>query len=346
MLPLVFQEFSWLNQRARERHGGSGLGLAVSKKFVELHGGYMGVTSTVGQGTTFSITLPLREELGIKWQPPSRETWVRLAPNEGRHKKTLALLTHDPTVVNLFTRYLEGYEIVSVADRAAVWQLAGRTGIHAVLVVTSAGEEGWVALRNVREGLPPVPILLCTLRGGIESRRPPQTTVYLTKPVSQERFLAALNQLDPAVRRLLIVDDEPEVVRLLSRMAQRATRTFEIMRAHSGARALELIAHNTPDALILDLLMPEVDGYTILEELRNHPQWQRLPVIVVTARGREEEKITAGLVGLTHREGLTIGETMRSLKASLDALLSAALIPAEQESASGLEQERPSELAG
>ena len=86
-------------------------------------------------------------------------------------------------------------------------------------------------------------------------------------------------------------------------------------------RALELIDQAPPDALILDLLMPEMDGYTLLEELQHRPEWQNIPIIVVTARGREDESITAGLVGITHQDGLTIGETMRCLKANLDAFL-------------------------
>jgi signal transduction histidine kinase/CheY-like chemotaxis protein len=326
MLPHVFEEFSWLNARVRDQHGGSGLGMAVSKKFVELHGGHMGVTARLGQGTTFSFSLPLREELGIKWQPPSWETWVRLPPREGRRKKTLALLAPDAPTAHLFARYLEEYEVVTVPDRAAAWQLASRTLVHALLVVADGGEAGWMALRTAREGLPPVPVLVCTLRGGPTARRPAHATVYLTKPVSQAHFLATLDQLDPSVRRLLIVDDEPEVVRLLSRMAQRAARSFEITRAYSGARALEIMAHQPPDALILDLLMPDIDGYTVMERLRSRPEWQTLPIIIVTARGREEEKITTGLVGLTQRDGFSIGETVRCLKANLDALLPPAVV--------------------
>ncbi|MDW8100512.1 MAG: ATP-binding protein [Anaerolineae bacterium] len=324
-LPKVFEEFRQLDASIRRRSGGSGLGLAISKKFVELHGGRMWVTSKMGEGTTFYFTLPVREELGISRLPPAWETWAH--PTSSRDgQRTIVVVDEEPATVRLFQRYLDDYQVLAAANEEEARQLAARQAIHAIVVVSSSGESGWLQLRRAREGLPTVPVIVCTLRGGPRIARPPGVVSYLVKPVAREQFLAALEALGEQVRSLLIVDDDPEVVRLLSRMAHLAPRPFQVMRAYGGAQALTLLRRRRPGAVVLDLLMPEVDGYTVLEHMQADERLREIPVIVVTAKGQEEEVITAGLVGVTRRDGLSVGELMRCLRASLDALRPPALI--------------------
>lgn len=324
-LPKVFEEFRQLDASIRRRSGGSGLGLAISKKFVELHGGRMWVTSKMGEGTTFYFTLPVREELGISRPPPAWETWAH--PTPGRDgQRTIVVVDEEPATARLFQRYLDDYQVLAAANEDEARRLAAQQAIHAIVVVSSSGESGWLRLRQAREGLPTVPVIVCTLRGGTKAARPPGVVSYLVKPISRDQFLAALEGLGEQVRSLLIVDDDPEVVRLLSRMAHLAPRPFQVMRAYGGAQALALLRRRRPGAVVLDLLMPEVDGYTVLEHMQADERLREIPVIVVTAKGQEEEVITAGLVGVTRRDGLSVGELMRCLKASLDALRPLAMI--------------------
>jgi signal transduction histidine kinase/DNA-binding response OmpR family regulator len=318
-LPKVFEEFRQLDASIRRRSGGSGLGLAISKKFVELHGGRMWVTSKIGEGTTFYFTLPVREELGISRPPPAWETWAHPTPGWDS-RRTIVVVDEEPATARLFQRYLDDYQVLSAANEDEARRLAAQQAIHAIVVVSSSGESGWLRLRRAREGLPTVPVVVCTLRGGTKAARPPGVVSYLVKPISSEQFLAALEGLGEQVRSLLIVDDDPEVVRLLSRMAHLAPRPFQVMRAYGGVQALALLHRRRPGAVVLDLLMPEVDGYTVLEHMHADERLREIPVIVVTAKGQEEEVITAGLVGVTRRDGLSVGELMRCLRASLDAL--------------------------
>jgi signal transduction histidine kinase/DNA-binding response OmpR family regulator len=315
----VFEEFRQLNGSAPAAHGGSGLGLAVSKKFVELHGGRMWATSQLDQGTTFSFSLPRQPHMRLSQQVPEWETWVRLNPEKEGHK-TIVVVDAEQATAKFFERYLDGYRVLPVQDVAQVRRLATEQPIHAVVVVAPTGESGWLQLRGVREGLPNLPVAVCTLRGGVETKQLAGVTTYLVKPVSQARFLAALARLGDEVKTLLLVDDSPEVVHLLSRMVSLAPRPYRLLQAYSGAQALSILHQDRPDAIILDLLMPEVDGYTVLEHLQANEALRRLPVIVVSARGMEEEVITAGLVGITRREGFSVGEMMRCLQAGLDAL--------------------------
>ncbi|HEY64287.1 MAG TPA: response regulator [Caldilineae bacterium] len=324
-IPKVFEEFRQLDGSIRRRAAGSGLGLAISKKFVELHGGRMWVKSKPGVGTTFYFSLPLREDLGISRLPPEWETWAHLPPDK-EGQKTIVVVDPEPATAKLFERYLDGYRVVHAADEDEARQLAARELFHALIVIAPSGETGWLQLRQAREGLPNVPVVVCTLRGGTIATKPDGVATYLVKPVSREHFLAALEKLGPDVHSLLIVDDAPEVVQLLSRMVQMAPRPYRVWKAYSGVQALEILREHQPDAVVLDLLMPEVDGYTVLEHMRSDERLREIPVIVVTAKGQDEEVITAGLVGITRREGMSVGELMRCLKASLDALRSPALI--------------------
>lgn len=324
-IPKVFEEFRQLDGSLRRPANGSGLGLAISKKFVELHGGQMRVESEPGKGSTFSFSLPIKEEYAATPLPPSWETWALLPPTK-QSEKVIVVMDPQPATARLFERYLDAYRVLHAPDEAAVRHLATQYPIHAMVVVAPSGEAGWLRLRQAREGLPNVPVAVCTLRGGAVAMSLRGVTSYLVKPVTREQFLAALEKLGPDVKTLLIVDDAPEVVQLLTRMVQMAPRPYEVLKAYGGQQALTLLQQARPDAVILDLLMPEVDGYTVLEHIQADERLREMPVIVVTAKGQEEEVITAGLVGITRREGFSVGELMRCLQASLDALRAPAWI--------------------
>lgn len=326
-LARMFEEFRQIEGPLGKPEKGSGLGLAVSRKFIELHGGRMWAESQVGQGTTIFFTLPVREELGASAVTPPWETRVRLRPTLADHGRVI-VVDPDPEVVRLFQRYLDGYQVEGAANADQALRLASRPLAHALIVTASSGEEGWQRLRQAREGLPNLPIVVCTLRSGLKSDLPRGVHAYLVKPISRARLLAVLRQLGTPVRRVLVVDDDPEVVRLLSRMLRSAHRRYTVIAAHGGAEALQALATTPPDAVILDLLMPEVDGYAVLEHMQATPALATIPVVVVTARGREEEVVTAGLVGITRRSGFSIGEMMRCVQSSLGSLQMPALFHA------------------
>src|SRR5690606_6264979 len=190
LLPGLFEEFSQVNQRSRGQTGGSGLGLAVCKRFVELHGGHIGARSTLGSGTTISFSLPQPADLGISWQPPAWETWALVGGTDNRRRPTVVVMADHPTtstaVGRLFARYLEDFDVAVVQSIEAARRLAGRELIYALIRVAPSGETGWIELRKAREALPTVPVLICTLRSSQEIEPPPGATLFLSKPVTRE----------------------------------------------------------------------------------------------------------------------------------------------------------------
>jgi CheY-like chemotaxis protein len=144
---------------------------------------------------------------------------------------------------------------------------------------------------------------------------------YLVKPVTQAQLRSALGRLVRLPKSALVVDDDPEMSRLLSRMIRSLSPGCQIAAAEDGARALELLREMRPDVVLLDLLMPSVDGYAVLETMRGDPQLRSVPVLVVTARGLQDETTVASTLSLSREGGLTVAEVMRWLTGGLEALL-------------------------
>lgn len=312
-LPKVFEEFRQLDGSIRRRAGGSGLGLAISKRFVELHGGRMWVTSRAGEGTTFFFSLPRCAELSFRRLPAGHETWAR--PALAGVASTIAVVDEDPATAQLLGRHLDGCRALPAADLAEAERLVKQEAAQAVLVVESDGQLLRTAEAPVRLG--EVPVAMCRLSGRLPSAEMAGVASYLVKPVTQERFLAALAALGEGVESLLIIDDDPEVVRLLARMARLAPRPYRLLSAYGGAQALQILRRERPGALVLDLLMPEVDGRAVLAELQADPNLRGIPTIVVTAMEREAEETRATYLGLTRRDGLSFAELTRCLQAFL-----------------------------
>jgi signal transduction histidine kinase/CheY-like chemotaxis protein len=317
-LPRLFQDFQ---QAGHEEAGGSGLGLAIARRFVALHGGWMRAESQPGEGSTFVFGLPLQRVLlapveGAAWSPAGSRAGASADP------PIVAVMADDPWLVGLLQRYLEGYRVVTRGpDRVAEARLPVE-GTAALLVPVPTDEDGWAQLRRTTEAASGRPVVCCSLRGGPEVARRLGVADYVDKPVTPERLARALEHRAKtgATPRILVVDDDRSMVRLLSRMIQAVSPRFRVLRAHGGAEALEVMGGTTPDLVLLDLLMPEVDGYAVLERMRQDERLRTVPVVVVTARGLEDDAVVSGMFGVVRTGGFPAGELMRCMQAVLDNL--------------------------
>jgi CheY-like chemotaxis protein len=226
-------------------------------------------------------------------------------------------VTRTPQSGRIFQRYLDGCRVLEARDAAEAERLSRRQLVHALIVVDPAAQDGRPHLEGPTGE---VPVFCCSLHAaatGLELG----AAERLVKPVTHRQVEKALRRLGRGVRDVLIVDDDPDMVELLGEMVRAASRRYRIRTAQDGETGLAMLRERRADAVLLDLLMPGMDGYQVLEAMRADPEYREIPVVVVTARGQESEVIRSTALSISRSSGLGIGEVVRCINASLDALL-------------------------
>jgi signal transduction histidine kinase/DNA-binding response OmpR family regulator len=287
----LFQAFSQAEASTTRQYGGTGLGLAITKHFCQMMGGDITVESKVGQGSTFTIRLPA-EVSGPKAQSaPSIEAKSE-APPEGT--SPVLVIDDDPRVRELLQRFLskEGFQVVSASGGEEGLCLAKQLRPTAItLDVMMPGMDGWAVLTALKADpdLANIPVIMLTIVDDKNLGYALGAADYLTKPVDRDRLVAILQKYrreDPS-RPVLVVEDDAATREMLRRMLDK--EGWRVTDAEHGRVALERIAAHRPALILLDLMMPEMDGFQFVEEVRTQEAWRSIPIVVVTAKDLTEE---------------------------------------------------------
>jgi signal transduction histidine kinase/CheY-like chemotaxis protein len=318
-LPRVFDEF-WQGSDSRRRTGGGGVGLAVSKRFVEMHGGSIWVESELGHGTTFRFRIPRGADIPEMGTPRPWETWARLRQGTDERDQ-VAVVSSDRSVQHLFERYLDDYQIVPIADTTALSLFPRRQDLFAVILAAADSLTAHRRGLGLRAQVPDVPVIACGLTGPDRSfAERLGVASYLMKPVGRERLQQILGSLPRPVRRALVVDDDPDAARLLARMIRSVAPRCGARTVFSGTDALRAVEEQRPDVVFADLVMPDVDGYTLIEALRNDSRFADLPVVAVSAVALSVNPLASDGLIFLQPGGIPVGPLFDCLRYSLGLL--------------------------
>jgi len=289
-LTRLFQAFSQAETATASKFGGTGLGLAITRHFSRMMGGDVQVESEYGVGTAFTIWLPAR----VGERPPRTEAApdleiIRVAAGS----PTVLVIDDDPQARELMQRLLskEGLRVYTATDGEQGLHLARELRPQAILLdVRMPGMDGWAVLTALKAdpALEDIPVVMVTIADDQKLGYALGAADYLTKPVDQQRLLSVIEKhcLPLGPRRVLVVEDDASTRSLFKRLLEK--EGWAVVEAENGRVALEQLAGVQPCLILLDLMMPEMDGFEFLEEMRRQEAWRHIPVVVVTSKDLTE----------------------------------------------------------
>jgi signal transduction histidine kinase/CheY-like chemotaxis protein len=296
----LFQQFSQADSSTTRKYGGTGLGLAISRRFCQMMDGDITVESELGRGSTFTIRLPaIFGDAPSTIPQASRASSFKAGPVDAA---LILVIDDDVTVRDVVSRYLkrEGFSVATADGGKEGLRLARELHPAAVtLDVMMPDLDGWTVLAAIKGDpeLADLPVVLMTIVDEKNRGYALGATDFLVKPVNPERLVGVLHALcNSGPGRLLMVDDD-DIGRRQMRTALEQ-RGWIVTEATDGRDALKRLNEARPDAIILDLMMPEMDGFEFLEEMRRKAEWRDIPVVVVTARdltAEDRDRLNGGV---------------------------------------------------
>jgi len=284
----LFQAFKQVDGSTTRKYGGTGLGLVISKRFVEMMGGTITLQSTPGQGTAFTVTLPTKIAIP---QPQEELPIIEIQPAIHQEKSATVLVIDDDAITQeLLVRYISklGYQVVVANSGIKGLELAQQIQPDVItLDVMMPGMDGWSVLTELKKHpqLQHIPVIMLSMVADQELGYSLGSADYLLKPIEQAQVLKVLQKYCPMKQDnyvIMIVEDDPMTRDLNREMLQR--HGWQVILANNGKIALALAEKQPPDLILLDLMMPEMDGFEFITRLRRHQTLKTIPVIVLTAK--------------------------------------------------------------
>ncbi|MGI9264079.1 MAG: response regulator [Gammaproteobacteria bacterium] len=322
----VFDEFSQADETTTRNYGGTGLGLPISRRFCQMMGGDITVKSVTGEGSTFTIRLPL--EVTVETEPAAQaEEGTQVVIPEPGDEPLVLVVDDDPNALDLLSRTLQdaGVRIVTASDGHEALNLARQLLPAAItLDVLMPGIDGWEVLRQLKSdpATQDIPVIMVTMTDDRELGYALGATEFLTKPVQRNQLVNLLERYasEDSVRHALVVDDIRENRDLLRRALE--NEGWQVSEAENGKVALDRLAEQAPSLILLDLMMPVMDGFEFVMEMHKLESSSNIPVVVVTAKDINEEdrrRLDGNVVGLIEKGGLNRESLLTQLRGQLAA---------------------------
>jgi DNA-binding response OmpR family regulator len=325
----LFEPFQQADFGLRREHGGSGLGLSISKHFVELHGGKIGLQSSPGTGTTITFRLPVHYDLepvgqpadrASRWFNPYSSNQVRTRPFTAFLPSNLAhyIVVDQDTVLSYFLkRYMQDVRVTVVPTIDQALKEVARAPAYAMLINDPGilSPEQYHQILAKLEALPyQTPAIVFWQPGKLDIVRQLGVLDYIIKPVNAAALLTAVQKSGENIETVLLVDDEEDSLQLLMRILLSSDRKYRILRSYTGEDALYVMRTQKPDLVLLDMSIPDKDGLRILQEKTADEDIRHIPVLVVSATDPVQETFTANTLLVKRASSLSMVELIQFIQ--------------------------------
>jgi signal transduction histidine kinase/CheY-like chemotaxis protein len=315
----IFEPFCQGSGNPWREQKGSGLGLSISRQFVELHGGQMWLESELGVGSTFSFSLPISPLVSpsatpARWINPDwawheRTSKARLP--QLPYKQRVLICDNTGDLYEFLAHYADEVEFIKTDTLEQAIREAHAVPAHALVVNTAANHNSGPLIEQARLDLPDTPIIMGAFPAHTKRIFEAGAINYLTKPILRVDLEKAINALGQPIKRVLIADDDPDLRQLLNRMLLIYDSCLEVLTASNGAEALAQLRGNTPDLMLLDIAMHGMDGWQTLEQKKQDASIRDIPTIVVSAQDLASQPLVSPTLSAAMGPGISAGKFLR-----------------------------------
>ena len=284
----LFQNFTQADGSTTRKYGGTGLGLAITRHFTQMLGGTISVESEFGRGSSFTVELPA--ELKLK-KVESKHTVHEPLSITGlpMESGTILVIDDDATVRGLLKSYLGkiGYQVAIAGTGEEGLKLARKLRPNAItLDVMMPGMDGWQVLAALKADpeLSHIPVIMLTMAENKDIGYSLGASEYLVKPVTRDQLATVLRKYraKKVTCTVMVIEDDVATREMIRRMLNK--EGWQVLETDNGLSALNLLQKQSPNLILLDLMMPEMDGFEFILHLRQHEEWSTIPVVVLTAK--------------------------------------------------------------
>lgn len=333
-LETIFEEFKQVDGSTTRHHGGTGLGLPISRSLAQLLGGDVTVRSQPGEGSTFTLTIPAQynplsavseaddgfEDIPlVSTASPPRKTTIA---------RTILAIDDDPDVIYLLEENLSdtAYKVIGANSGEEGLRLAQMLNPFAItLDIMMPGMDGWRVLYDLKTNpdTRDIPVIMLSIVDRKHFAYRLGAFDYLVKPLDQEAIISTLDRIPTEVKdgnlpRVLVVDDDPDIIDLIQQML--SAEPYNVVTASDGQMALAMVSQQLPDIILLDLFMPNLDGFSVIEQLSRDPNTHAIPVLAITAKlldAAERQHLHQRVQTVIEKQGLAHTGLVQELKQAL-----------------------------